>query len=80
MKIEESLKEMFVEMCRHITIGKDGIVCHFDNIEFNDDLAYISQNDKYPLLKEKMNNLLVLIEKDFSILDKDIETEIWYLL
>jgi hypothetical protein len=85
MKNEEQLKEMFVEMCRHIVIGGKGFICLFENIECSDDLIYIADNQNYPILKEKMKNLLGLlnkahVEKDYSILDKDIEAEIWELL
>jgi hypothetical protein len=32
------------------------------------------------MLKEKMENLLNIINKDNSLVDKDVETELWDLI
>lgn len=77
---EENLKVMFVEMCKHIVIDSEGIICLYENIELDNDFEYIVTNENYPLLKKKMQNLLEIVNKDYSLIEKDIETELWDLI
>lgn len=71
---------MFVEMCKHIVIDTKGFTCLWENLELDNDFEYITSDESYPMLKNKMKNLITLINKDYSIIEKDIETEIWDLV
>lgn len=74
------IKAKFVEMCKHIVIHKGEFVCLYSNIEYDEDFSNIYNDNNYNMLKGKMKNLLVLINKDNSLLNKDVETELWDLI
>jgi hypothetical protein len=63
-----------------IYINSNGFQFPFDNIDHDDDLIQIRESIDYPVLKSKMENLIILINKDNSLLNKDVETELWDLI
>lgn len=78
--MRKDLKYKFAEMCMFIEPSSNGMMCPFEDFESDDDLSYISLDKDYPILKEKMEKLLVLINEDMSLLNKDIETELWEMI
>lgn len=82
MKIDnQTMLEDFTKMCKEIAINRDGkFFCMFENLEYDDDFQYIVSSNHYPILKEKMNKLVELVNNDLSLLDKDVETELWQML
>ena len=76
MKSEKELKEKFVEMFKFVVPSGKGFICLYENIEYDDDNK-LSEDTDYPFLKKKMKRVLRLINSDLSLLDKDLETEIW---
>jgi hypothetical protein len=74
------LKGKFVEMCKQIVDHKGQLVCLYSNIEYNEDFSYIYNSENYDILKEKMENLLKIVNKDKSLLHKDVEDELWNLI
>jgi hypothetical protein len=77
---DEILKESFVKLCSKIFVSQKGFEFPFDEIRHSDDFESIYKSRDYPLLEKKMTNLLNLINSDSSMIDKDIETELWYLV
>lgn len=77
---KNSMKNKFVEMCKHIVLYKGKFICLYSNIEYNEEFSNIYDDDNYDLLKEKMENLLQLVNKDSSLLNKDVESELWKLI
>jgi hypothetical protein len=77
---EENLKESFVELCSQIFVTSDGFQFPFDSIRHNDDFSEIYASKEWSILENKMSNLLELINSDNSLIDKDIETELWKLI
>jgi hypothetical protein len=63
-----------------IFIGANGFQFPFDDVDHDDDLIQIRESVDYPVLKSKMENLIILINKDNSLINKDVETELWDLI
>lgn len=78
---ELDIKEKFVEMCKLIFINSKGeFVFPFDNLFYDLDYSEFLSHTDWSVLESKMKNLIELMNKDLSIIDKDVETEIWYLI
>ena len=76
---ESELKEKFVKMCSLIEINQDGkYIFIFDDVQYRD--YELSVYPNFKILKEKMNNLIPLLNENPILMDKDIEEEIWYLI
>lgn len=76
---ESELKEKFVRMCSLIETNQEGeYIFFFDDVEYRD--YELSLYPHYKILREKMKNLIPLVNENPSILDKDIEEDIWYLI
>jgi hypothetical protein len=74
------IKQQFTQLCQMIYINSNGFQFPFDDIDHDDDLIQIRESIDYPVLKSKMENLIILINKDNSLLNKDVETELWDLI
>lgn len=75
------IKLKFVEMCKLIFInGKGEFVFPIDNLLYDLDYSEFLQHTDWPILESKMRNLISLINKDHSVIDKDVETEIWEMI
>ena len=76
---EQRDKEIFVKMCFKLDQGSkiyypDQYVLHC--IEDKE----ITQYENYDILLEKMAKLVDLLNSDLTLLDKDIETELWEMI
>lgn len=74
------IKQEFTQLCSMIYISPNGFKFPFEDIDHDDDFSSIRESVDYPILKSKMKNLLTLINKDHSLLNKDVETELWDLI
>lgn len=74
------IKQDFTQLCSMIYISSNGFKFPFEDIDHDDDFSSIRESADYPTLKSKMQNLLTLLNKDQSLLEKDIETELWDLI
>jgi len=73
-------KEKFVKLCGLIYVGKDGFTFPFDAIRHYEEYQDIYKSDSWTFLQEKMSNLLNLVNSDYSLVDKDIENELWEMI
>jgi hypothetical protein len=71
------MKDKFVELCKEIEYNGKYFIDYID-LEYNENK--LLEDKDFPILKEKMNNLICLLNRDDSILDLDIEKEIWNLI
>lgn len=75
------IKEKFAEMCKLIFInGKGQFVFPIDNLIHDCDYSEFLSHSDWTILESKMNNLISLVNKDHSILQKDVENEIWEMI
>ena len=74
------IKQDFIKLCSMIYISSSGFKFPFEDVEYDDDFSSIRDSADYSTLKSKMENLLILLNKDQSLLEKDIETELWDLI
>lgn len=78
---ELDIKLKFVEMCKLIFInGKGDFVFPIDNLIHDKDYSDFLNHSDWTILESKMRNLITLINKDHSILDLDVEDEIWEMV
>jgi hypothetical protein len=81
MNNKQDIKQDFVKMCGMIFVNSKGSLSFpFESIEHDPTYDYLVEGENYSVLKSKMSSLIEMINKDASILEKDIETEIWDIL
>jgi hypothetical protein len=75
------IKDKFVKMCKMIFINVDGnFVFPVDNLLHDEDYSNFINHSDWSVLESKMKNLINLVNSDNSILEKDVETEIWEMV
>lgn len=74
------IKKQFVKLCEMIYVSSNGFNFPFEDIDHDDDFSEIRDSANYSILMSKMKNLLKLVNNDYSILEKDVETELWDLI
>lgn len=75
------IKVKFVEMCKLIFVNsKNQFVFPFDDFKHDSDYKDFTNHSDWSILKSKMKKLIKLIKKDSSILEKDVENEIWEMI
>lgn len=75
---ELDIKLKFVEMCKLIFVnGKGEFVFPTDNLIHDNDYSDFINHSDWFILESKMGNLISLINEDHSILELDVEDEIW---
>ena len=73
-----NIKEKFVEMCKLIFInGKKQFIFPFDDLIHDDDWSNFTNHSDWSLLEKKMSNLINLVNSDNSLIEKDVENELW---
>lgn len=78
---EFEIKDKFVEMCKLIFINVKGeFVFPIDSLLYDNDYQDFLNHTDWPILENKMKNLISIMNSDISILGKDVETEIWDLI
>lgn len=70
----------FEKMCEMIYIGSKGFSFPYDDLKHDQDLSFWTEDKDFPILKEKMDNLIKLINSDYSLINKDISKELWYMI
>ena len=80
MENSNKLKENFVRMCKLIEVTSNGLQFPDDIAELDTDFQDVYESSDYPMLRGKMDNLIKLINSDMSLVDKDIEDELWYMI
>lgn len=76
-----NIKDKFVEMCKMIFINADGkFVFPIDNLIHDEDYSDFMNHSDWSILESKMTNLISKVNEDSSILEKDVETEIWEMV
>jgi hypothetical protein len=73
----KNMIDKFVDMCELISVNSNGQF-FFDSVdvEFTD----VYNDTDYPVLKEKMDKLIGLINEDNSLIEKDVQDELWLML
>lgn len=74
------IKQKFERMCDLILVEKNILSFPYDDLVDNDDFIYWSEDEDYPVLKEKMDNLIKLVNSDYSLVDLDISDELWDMI
>lgn len=76
----EKIKEKFEKMCEYINVGENGLFFPYMVESLIDELNVFKNDVDYPILKSKMDNLIELVNKDHSLIDKDISEELWDMI
>ena len=75
------IKQKFVEMCKLLFVNGNGEFCFpYENLDHDDDYSDFISHSDYPVLESKMQNLVKLVNSDNSILNLDVEDEIWEMI
>lgn len=71
--------EKFDKLCTQIYFWKGQFRFPFDGIQHDGKFKYILESEDYPLLKLKLENLLILINQDMTKINQDTEL-LWELI
>ena len=75
------IKEKFVEMCKLIFVNAEGQFCFpYENLYHDEDWSDFMNHSDYKILESKMQNLVNLVNSDNSVLELDVEDEIWKMI
>lgn len=75
------IKQKFVEMCKLIFVNSKGeFVFPIENLIHDKDWSKFLYHKDWTILDRKMSNLITKINEDNSVLNLDIETEIWEIV
>lgn len=61
-----------------IVIGK-GLLFD-DSIIYDKNFTYITSDDEYPLIEQKLKSIVNLINQNPDLIYKDLEDELWYMI
>lgn len=73
----KNMIEKFVSMCELISVNSKGQF-FFDSVDV--EFTEVYTDTDYPVLKEKMDKLIGLINEDNSLIEKDVQDELWLML
>lgn len=75
---EIDIKDKFAELCSMIFINSEGkFIFPVDNLIYDGDWSDFLNHKDWIILDSKMSNLINLLNQDHSILEKDVQDEIW---
>lgn len=74
------IRDKFEKMCESILVGGNGFFFPYEHMEFDDKLSDLYNDEDFTILKEKMDSLIILINKDSKLIESDIKEELWNLL
>jgi hypothetical protein len=73
----KNMIDKFVDMCELISVDSKGQF-FFDSVDVEFTEVYTDVD--YPVLVEKMTKLITLINEDNSLIEKDVQDELWFML
>jgi hypothetical protein len=73
----KNMIDKFVNMCELISVNSKGQF-FFDSVDV--EFTEVYNDTDYPVLKEKMDKLIGLINEDNSLIEKDVQDELWLML
>ena len=73
----KNMIDKFVDMCELISVDSKGQF-FFDSVDV--EFTEVYNDTDYPVLKEKMDKLIGLINEDNSLIEKDVQDELWLML
>ena len=81
-KDENKTKQLVVEIMSSeyidVVSGK-GLVFN-ENIIYDKDFSHITNDSEYPLIEEKIKSIVNLVNGDPTLVYKDLEDELWYMV
>jgi hypothetical protein len=81
IKDENRAKELLIEAIESDYVDLiPGVGINYDDVSIEYDVRYthLTENEDYPLIKRKIKRIFKLINNDPSLVDADIETDLWY--
>ena len=79
---ENKMKELMVEIIssEYVDIVSGKGLYFNESITYENRYSHITENEHYPLVEQKLKSIINLINEDTSLVHKDIETELWYMV
>lgn len=51
-----------------------------DTIVYDKRYSHITESEEYPMVLQKVNGIINLVNENPSLVHKDVETELWYMV
>ena len=79
---ENRMKELMVEIIssEYVDIVSGKGLYFNDSIIYDNRYTYITENEHYPLVEQKLKSIINLVNNDTSLVHKDVESELWYMV
>lgn len=79
---ENKMKELMVEIIssEYVDIVSGKGLYFNESITYDKRYLHITENEHYQLVKQKLKSIVNLINEDTSLVHKDVETELWYMV
>ena len=79
---ENRMKELMVEIIssEYVDIVSGKGLYFNESITYDNRYSHITENEHYPFVEQKLKSIINLINEDTSLVHKDVETELWYMV
>jgi hypothetical protein len=74
------IKEKFVEMCKFCYEWNGEIFFPFETVIHSNEWVSFKIHPDYLILKEKMENLMILLNNDRSLVELDVIDDLWEMV
>jgi len=81
-KDENKTKQLVVEIMssEYVEVVSGKGLTFNESIIYDQDFSHITNNDEYPLIEEKIKSIVNLINGNPTLVYKDLEDELWYMV
>ena len=78
--MKSELQNNFKTLCQEIYFYDNVFSFPFESVYHNSEFESIVNDSNYHVIVDKMSNLITILNQDHSILNKDLESEIWDMI
>lgn len=81
-KDENKTKQLVVEIMssEYVEVVSGKGLFFNENIIYDQDFSHITNDSEYPLIEEKIKSIVNLVNGDPTLVYKDLEDELWYMV
>lgn len=78
--MDKNLKELFIKLCEQVYTFDGEFHFPFGKIQLDSEYEFIVESEYYPILMDKMDNFLILLNSDSKYWEMDVQDELWHLI
>lgn len=78
--MDKNLKKLFIKLCEQVYTFDGEFHFPFGKIQLDSEYEFIVESEYYPILMDKMDNFLILLNSDSKYWEMDVQDELWHLI